>query len=79
MPLPQGIELRIDRELDADTIKIAVYKYKMRSGFLIGYKNHKNKTVKCYPSKGLVAGTFGPRELPITRRIDEIPWERKEG
>ena len=79
MPLPAGIELRIFRELDVNTLKISVYKNRMHVGFLLGYKNHKNKTVSCYPSKGLVAGTFGPRELPITRRIDELPWERKEG
>lgn len=77
MILPAGVELRIERELGSNALRIIAYKYKAVAAILIGYKNHRNKTVKCYPKKIVIRGAFSESDLPIECRIDEIPWEKR--
>ena len=75
--MPPGIELYIARELGANAYKIGVYKHGMFCGWLIGYVDYRSKTVKCYPFRRLMRGTFAKNELPVCCAIGELPWERR--
>lgn len=77
MAMPVGVELRISGELGANALKIAAYKHGMLVAVLVGYKNHRNGTIKCYPKRIVVYGALTDRDLPIECRLDEIPWERR--
>ena len=77
MELPSGIKLYINRELGANAYKISVYKYGVFVGWLIGYINHRSRTIACYPFRRLERGTFRADELPVRCAVGDIPWERR--
>lgn len=77
MAMPVGVELRISGELGANALKIMAYRHGALVAILVGYKNHKAQTVRCYPKRIIVYGALSERDLPIECRLDEIPWERR--
>lgn len=78
MKLPNGTELYISCELGASQLKIAAYSYGMFAGWLIGYKNHREQTVKIFPFKNIVRGVFSQGDFPIKCSLHDLPWEKKK-
>ena len=72
--MQKGIKLYIEREIGVGTYILSAYKNGISAGLLIGYKNHRAGTVKCYPYKNILKGAFADGDLPIECRFDEIEW-----
>ena len=75
--MPEGINLYIERELAAGTLKLSAYKNSMFVGCLIGYHNHRAGTVKCFPYKNILRGIFKDGDFPFFVRFDELEWENR--
>lgn len=75
--MANGAELYISCELDANTLKIAAYRHNMFVGWLTGYKNHRNKTVKIFPRSNICRGVFGNGDFPVECSLFDLPWLRK--
>lgn len=70
--MPQGVKLYIVEELGPYKYKLSAYKNGMLVGLFTGYRNLRDRSVRCFPLARIVQGVF--ETVVFTCYEDDLEW-----
>ena len=70
--MPEGVKLYIEAEQGPYRYKLSAYKNGMLVGLFTGYRNLKDRSVRCFPLANITPGVF--KSVVFVCYEDDLEW-----